>query len=472
MTANQGMTGQAANGLMARAVGLHQARRFPEAIALYLQILMMDPDNQSVRTNYAIALLESNQPDKAVDALRRVVAADPGSADARSYLGNALQMAGDPEAAEAAYREALEVAPGDSRTHNNLGVLLRATGRNREAAKYFRRALSNNPEHVQAQNNLCQTLIDLGRIDEAIAAGRQTVAMDPGHVVGLNSLGVALMQGDRIDEAIAAFHGALRLRPDYFDAFSNLALALIIGGEPAEAVKATDHALEAVPGNVEALANRSVALSQAGEQAALAALVDDDRLIGQSRVDPGADFADLAGFNDDLAGRILEHPTLGPAAARDILRTGDLLVDAEGAMARLKRIIADAVEAYVTAMSGDAHPFLPRKPAGWDLEAWATVLGPGVEQLSQIHKSGWISGIYCVRAADAVSAPDDGHRGWLEFGRPQAVYRATAEPDLRLVHPEDGLLVLFPSFFFHRFIPFEAEAEHISIAFIARASPD
>ena len=31
--------------------------------------------------------------------------------------------------------------------------------------------------------------------------------------------------------------------------------------------------------------------------------------------------------------------------------------------------------------------------------------------------------------------------------------------------PEEGLIVLFPSFFFHRTIPFESAEERISVAF-------
>ena len=67
--------------------------------------------------------------------------------------------------------------------------------------------------------------------------------------------------------------------------------------------------------------------------------------------------------------------------------------------------------------------------------------------------------------SDAVSKPGDGHDGWIEFGRPQSIYRTSASPRVKLVRPEEGLMVLFPSFFFHRTIPFEADAERICIAF-------
>ncbi len=70
-----------------------------------------------------------------------------------------------------------------------------------------------------------------------------------------------------------------------------------------------------------------------------------------------------------------------------------------------------------------------------------------------------------MQVSEAVSEPNDGHDGWIEFGRPQSIYRTAAPPNIHLVRTEEGLMVLFPSFFFHRTIPFEAEADRICIAF-------
>jgi hypothetical protein len=40
-------------------------------------------------------------------------------------------------------------------------------------------------------------------------------------------------------------------------------------------------------------------------------------------------------------------------------------------------------------------------------------------------------------------------------------------PEVQTIRPEEGMLVLFPSYFYHRTIPFESTEERISIAFDA-----
>ena len=53
----------------------------------------------------------------------------------------------------------------------------------------------------------------------------------------------------------------------------------------------------------------------------------------------------------------------------------------------------------------------------------------------------------------------------IEFGAPPETFVLTKKTPVRLVKPKEGLLVLFPSYFYHRTIPFEGDEERVSIAF-------
>ena len=64
-----------------------------------------------------------------------------------------------------------------------------------------------------------------------------------------------------------------------------------------------------------------------------------------------------------------------------------------------------------------------------------------------------------------VDEDDAAHAGWIEFGRPYWDFQIRAEPETRLVKPEEGLMLLFPSYTFHRTLPFKGDEERISIAF-------
>ena len=68
-------------------------------------------------------------------------------------------------------------------------------------------------------------------------------------------------------------------------------------------------------------------------------------------------------------------------------------------------------------------------------------------------------------ALPALGTGDDGTAGWIEFGRPYWDFQIRAEPETRLIEPEEGLMLLFPSYMFHRTLPFAGAGERISIAF-------
>ena len=76
-----------------------------------------------------------------------------------------------------------------------------------------------------------------------------------------------------------------------------------------------------------------------------------------------------------------------------------------------------------------------------------------------------MSGVYYVAVPDAVTAAMDDTEGWIEFGQPPDHFHGRVEPELKLVKPREGQLVLFPSYFYHRTIPFGATGRRISIAF-------
>ena len=70
------------------------------------------------------------------------------------------------------------------------------------------------------------------------------------------------------------------------------------------------------------------------------------------------------------------------------------------------------------------------------------------------------------RQAQEVSQPPDGEQaGWIEFGRPYWDFETRAEPLTTLIKPEEGLMLLFPSYIYHRTLPFAGGEERISIAF-------
>lgn len=160
---------------------------------------------------------------------------------------------------------------------------------------------------------------------------------------------------------------------------------------------------------------------------------------------------------------------------------------AAGPAAHLLNELRAAVVDYVKAHPTDpAHPFLapwppagwrntgPTDPMAWPLDIWGTVVGAEGHQTPHIHAEAWLSGVYYARLPEAVDTDADSHAGWIEFGPPGLEFSLEREPPRHAIRPGEGLMLLFPSYFYHRTVPFgggpfESDETRISIAFdIAR----
>ena len=75
-----------------------------------------------------------------------------------------------------------------------------------------------------------------------------------------------------------------------------------------------------------------------------------------------------------------------------------------------------------------------------------------------IHTSGWLSGVYYVDVPGAVDDPRAGQAGWLRLGPARHDIPLSREPIIRAFKPEPGLMITFPSYFWHETVQLPAES--------------
>jgi uncharacterized protein (TIGR02466 family) len=142
-------------------------------------------------------------------------------------------------------------------------------------------------------------------------------------------------------------------------------------------------------------------------------------------------------------------------------------------VAALEAAVLDAASAYLRRIgpTGDL-PFPGRVPAQHRLAMWAVVMDTGGHQLPHIHPAAWLSGVYYVSLPGALGPDATDPAGWIEFGRPPDELGLRRPPDCSLFRPAEGRLFVFPSYFYHRTIPFTGPEPRICIAFdVLRQAP-
>jgi uncharacterized protein (TIGR02466 family) len=111
------------------------------------------------------------------------------------------------------------------------------------------------------------------------------------------------------------------------------------------------------------------------------------------------------------------------------------------------------------------HPFLIRHPRAVRIQWWANIIQSSGFLDTHFHPIGWLSGVYYPKLPDAVHLHADSNEGWIEFGREYSRIASDDEPPTFVVKPEQGLMVLFPSYFGHRTLAFESTQDRMSVAF-------
>ena len=449
------------------------AERLEEATDALRRALALRPDLGAVHFQLGNLQRRLGALDDAVASYRRVIALNPSVPHPYINLGITLQEMMAYDEAVAVLRQAAAAAPRSFEVHYNLGVTLAAQRRNTEAIAAYRAALALDPRSPAACLNLGSLLQVEEKLDEAIALYRRAVALAPSLAQAQVNLGTALHARGDTAEGAAAMRRALALDARNPQIAANLAQMLRQIGDAAGAEAAFRQALALDPAHAFAKAHFSVFLQQIGKREEARALLDYSRLLRMPRIGLVEGWPSVAAFNADLGRHIYGHPTLMPDPPGKAIRSGrqtlEILNGDAPSIVALRRFFEAAVADYIgTALSAPGVPFPAPAPARWHLEAWAVILRSSGYQLAHFHPGSRVSGVYYVQVPATVAAAEIPEAGFLKFGEPLAGTLDVAPPEPLLttaVKPEEGMLVLFPSSFWHGVVAFEGAEDRICIAF-------
>lgn len=424
--------------VLRRAVEHHRAGQLAAAEPLYRAVLKQQPSHPAALHLLGLVAKQSGHLDAALDLIGRAVAARPD------------------------YAEALA----------NLGATLRLKERLEEAAAAYERALALRPQSAASLTGLAGVREAQGRIEEAVTLLRRAVELAPGEAAASFNLGNTLQQAGRLEEALAAYRSARAAAPDHPGLRNNQAAACFKLGLLEEALALLEESLAEEPQNVRSVAYKSLVLQELGRRDEAARLTDYPRLLHRRQLGVPAGYPDFPAFSAELLGQLRSHPRLtetwdpGSRAARGGAVIVSLQQDPPPAVAAFERALRGVIDGFVAGLPEEpGHPFLCRKPRRYHLDIWANLLEPEGHQAAHIHNLGWLSGVYYAELPASLRADDPEHAGWIEFGRPGYGLPCRFEPDVLLVKPEVGLLLLFPSYIWHRTIPFPGPEQRVSIAF-------
>lgn len=199
-------------------------------------------------------------------------------------------------------------------------------------------------------------------------------------------------------------------------------------------------------------------LHKSGQQAEVAKLLDHASMVKQYQLQMPTNSQRLEIVNQELTTFFSSHSKQQFEPGNHTTKLGSQMhfeSDWHPLLNGLEVEIKRAVELYLN----EPNILKADNKQLFSLHLWANVLTKGGHQISHIHPDASISGVYYLKVPKSIKHDfkKSDFQGCLLFSQQQSEHY--------YVQPSEGLLVLFPSYFYHETIPFECSEARVCIAF-------
>lgn len=450
-------------------LSLIQAGFVQEAIARAQDYLERRAMDHSAPVVLGKELIEAGKPLEAVELLAALGDQCVDSCERRMCMGQAYEALNDYPNALCAYRDATQLAPAQASAFLALAIRLVDSGDHQDGVDAFLRAIEINPLLVEARLGLGSHYIENSRYEEALPHLEAVLSTRVDNAAALALRARARIGLGQKVEGFSDYERSIHIDNKDIDVLHNYALALHIEGDTARALGVIhDYEAENLP--CTGLTGLKVSLLAHTKSLEASRILDYPALLLEGTLTPPEGFDTAESFCAALAHAVLEHPTLSDApeahATRNGSHTGNLFIGQVDVFSKLEQQVKHWFERYIDKLVVDPdHPLKKMMPVGaLHTVAWAVVMRRQGHQVPHIHPGAWLSGVCYLRLPE-VMANSGGNQGWLQFGDAPDYYQCDTSLVSHLIKPELGKIVLFPSYAFHRTIPFDAEDARISLAF-------
>jgi tetratricopeptide (TPR) repeat protein len=463
-------SGKADEELSALHVAAYAALgRQNEAVANYRRLVALAPDNPAATHTLAVALNAAGQPEEAERVVRQTPSRTRPTAALHHTHARSLITLERFDQAELALRECVGLAPHLAEAHNSLAQLIwMRTGNIIEATRVLDQALEKYRHDDALWATKAALLQGAGNSRDAYACLAERAARPQAPPMVLIRAGLAALEFDPVT-AVSLAEQAMRAQPNNPTARKLLCGAYLGVGEGAKALAECATLLKATPDDQYLVAMQTTALRLLKDPR-YEAMCDYDKMVQSQLLETPPGWSDLGSFLTELTSHLnaLHNPhghrllyqslRQGTETTQDLSRSQDPVIQA------LFHAFAAPIARYRDQI-GQGQDALRRRNRGASRfnGSWSVRLHSEGFHTSHVHPRGWISSACYIQLPDSMRAGSTAE-GILSFGAPGMLTTPSLDAELS-VRPELGLLVLFPSYFWHGTLPFHSEQPRLTVAF-------
>lgn len=452
-------------------ISMNLLGRYDAAKSAFESALLLNRNDPEIYHNFGNLLRETGEYTNAIDNFRSALQLNPSLPATHGSLASALEDSGHREQAEQSYLDAIKLDPFYQAAHLALKKIrwaARETDRLHDSYLY---ACEAHPNSATAFSNLTNSLFESDEFEAAFEAVNKALELDNEHAASYGVLSTLHRAQENYDAAIEAHKKAVNLDRNNYQSREAFGYTLSVAGRFKEAIPVLKEAHKMNPRRSSVLGGLTVAMNEV-QDPKVDDFVNYDTYVTARLIDIPEGFEDLRGFNDALHDEIASRHDDRPPPMDQTMRGGTQIPDhlfngATGLTAVVQQQIAKALGHYIEQLD-DApnHPFLRFKNPDFRFTgAWSTILyGDGYDG-SHIHNDGWLSGVYYVKVPEFPKDVWERGEGCIQFGEPSTEFVTPRNQSHKLIRPEIGTAVFFPSYYWHGVRPFKQTGLRHAIAF-------
>jgi tetratricopeptide (TPR) repeat protein len=445
--------------------------RQSEAVAHFRRLVAQAPDDPIATYTLALALNAAQQPEEGERVARQTLTRTRPTAALHYTHARSLIDLERFDEAELALRECVRLEPCRAEAHDRLAQLVwMRTGNIDEATRALSQALASYGQDDALWATKAALLQEAGDPRAALTCLTERAARPQSHPNLLIRAGLAALEFEPA-AALRFAERALRALPDNPTSRKLLCAAYLGVGDADKALTECVGLLQASPDDQYLIAMQTTALRILGDPR-YESFCDYSKMVLSMVLEAPPGWPDLNSFLTELTsslsalhsphGHRLLYQSLrqGTETTQDLARSQDPVIQA------LFQAFAAPIARYRELIGQGGDPLRRRNRGASRFNgSWSVRLHSGGYHTSHVHPRGWISSACYIQLPDSMRAPETSE-GILSFGKPGILTTPSLDAEFS-VRPEVGLLVLFPSYFWHGTLPIHSEQPRLTVAFDA-----
>ncbi|MFT6919849.1 MAG: tetratricopeptide (TPR) repeat protein [Cognaticolwellia sp.] len=366
------------------------------------------------------------------------------------------------------YEKIIQYSPLDYDAHHQLSLIKWSKSLPAEECfSNYEYAISITKSSV-LMGQLANKLLQAKEYDKAIKIADKILTLNNSDPIAYIIKSNSLRELGEFEEAIITSNQGLKKNSNNLGLLYEQGHAYIANGNADVSLKIFNQLCKYNQSNLSCVTLKSTSLKMLDKTNEYNELCDPNKFIYAREIKTPNNEDSLVNFNQQLNSELIQlhnskkHP-LDQSLINGTQTIGDLFPSKSHYINLLDSEIKKQVDSYISRFTPNKkHPFLKHITPHFQYQgSWSVLLQKQGFHKNHYHSEGWISGPYYNQIPNAVEGSGE---GWIEFGIPEFNMRDKLEADY-IVKPQDGLLLLFPSYFWHGTRAFTSDETRMTVAF-------